>query len=152
MNSRSISLNKRIKSDRIISLIVCILIALVGIYQVVLFCTGGDTNSLRIAVHAFTCSAVLALIYLALLSVKKEGKPFTDKVIGYLRTCSVIIITGGILPFFLEMAVYIMRGETYTWNVGDFDLLIPILGVVVGMISEIFVYGKDLQEDNDLIA
>lgn len=152
MENRSIALNKRLNSDRNVSLILGIAIAVVGVLQTATFFVGGDPEAIRRAVHAFTCAIVLFIIYRALSVIRKEGRPFTDKIIKYLRTAAVVIMIGGFLPPFLEMAAATFKGDMYTWNMGDFDLLVPVIGVTVGIISEMFVYGKDLQEDNDLIA
>ena len=61
-------------------------------------------------------------------------------------------MVGGLLPPFAEGFVEVTKGNMFDLNFGDIDILIPLAGVIVGIISEIFVYGNELQEDNDLIA
>ena len=62
---------------------------------------------------------------------------------------AIVLMAGAIMPNLSNAE------ESSTLLSADFDiknLIIAFLGVIVGIISEIFVYGRSLQEDNDMIA
>jgi hypothetical protein len=97
-------------------------------------------------------AAVFFMIYLIFVQVQKEHTPFTRKNVLLLRITAVMTILLGILPgavkLFMSIVVY---NSTYVpFTVGAF--LTVVIGPVLGMISEIFLYGCAVQEDLDQIA
>ena len=68
-----------------------------------------------------------------------------------LRIMAVILFLAGLMPSFVEVeSEPNMVAVSTTFNFQNFLLI--ALAAIIGVISEIFVYGKALQEDNDLIA
>lgn len=107
------------------------------------------------SVRAFQCllgAAVFFMMYLIFVQVQKEHTPFTRKNVRYLRIAAVLTMLLGLLPgavkLFMSIVVY---NSTYVpFTVGA--LLTVVIGIVLGMISEIFMYGCAVQEDLDQIA
>ena len=152
MDKRSASLSKRLNTDRIITLVVAFLMLFVGAVQFINFAKSNDTTAIRRGIHSIFSAVALILLYLGLSRIAATGKPFDTKIINLLRAIAIVIMVGGLLPPFAEGFVSLTQGKSFELNFGDLDIFIPLAGVIVGILSEIFVYGKDLQEDNDLIA
>lgn len=152
MDKRSTALNKRLNTDRIITLVVAFLMLFVGALQFIGFAKSNDPAAIRRGIHAVFSAAALILLYIGLNRIASTGKPFDTKIINILRAMAIVIIAGGLLPPFVEGFISVTQGNTFELRFGDIDIFIPLAGVIVGILSEIFVYGKDLQEDNDLIA
>ena len=152
MDKRSTALNKRLNTDRIITLVVAFLMLFVGAVQFIGFAKSNDPAAIRRGIHAVFSAAALILLYIGLNRIASTGKPFDTKIINILRAMASVIIAGGLLPPFVEGFISVTQGNTFELRFGDIDIFIPLAGVIVGILSEIFVYGKDLQEDNDLIA
>ena len=92
------------------------------------------------AVQCLLGAAVFFMIYLIFAQIRQQTSPFTKKNVSYLRVAAVLTMLLG-LPY----------NSTYVpFAVGS--LLTTMIGVVLGMISEIFRYGCALQEDLDQIA
>jgi hypothetical protein len=106
----------------------------------------------RRGIHSVFSAIALILLYLGLNRIAATGKPFDSKMIGLLRAIAVTIMIGGFLPPFVEGFINITQGKEFVLMFGDIDIFIPMAGVIVGILSEIFAYGNELQEDNDLIA
>jgi hypothetical protein len=107
------------------------------------------------SVRAFQCllgAAVFWMMYMIFVQVQKETTPFSRKNVRYLRIAAVLTMLLGLLPgavkFFMSFIVYSSTFGQFT--VGAF--LTISFGIVLGMISEIFVYGCTVQEDLDQIA
>jgi len=64
---------------------------------------------------------------------------------------AVILFIGGLMPSYTEIGVD-AQTEMVTFTFDAKNMLIIFIGVIIGIISEVFVYGLSLQEDNDLIA
>ena len=152
MDNRSSTLNKRLNTDRVITLIVAFLMIFVAALQFISFAESSDTLAIRRGIHSVFSAIALILLYSGLRRIAVTGKPFDDKIVNLLRAIAITIMVGGFLPPFVEGFINIVRGSEFVLNFGDIDIFIPLAGVIVGILSEIFVYGKDLQEDNDLIA
>lgn len=152
MDKRSAALKKRLNTDRIITLVVAFLMIFVGAFQFITFAKSNDTLAVRRGIHSIFSAVALILLYLGLNRIAVTGKPFDIKIINILRAMAITIMVGGILPPFVEGFISVTQGNTFELRFGDIDIFVPLAGVIVGILSEIFVYGKDLQEDNDLIA
>ena len=152
MDKKVVELNKRLKGDMMITLIVTAVMAFIGVAQTINFFMKGDITLLKRGIQAIVMMLPLLIVYLILKRIEKTGKPFDEKIVKMLRILALMIIIAGVLPAFVETFANLVRFETFTVEFNGFDLFIPLLGVIIGIISEIFVYGKELQEDNDLIA
>lgn len=105
-------------------------------------------------VRCVIIAVVLFTLIMLFSYVKKEESPFQRKCVNALRIAAVSVILLGMLPeavgFFLnsilnlsaEIAIYLEPTSIF----------VIVIGVVIGMISEIFHYGCMLQEDVDSIA
>ena len=152
MDKKVVELNKRLKGDMMITLIVTAVMAFIGVAQTINFFMKGDITLLKRGIQAIVMMLPLLIVYLILKRIEKTGKPFDEKIVKMLRILALMIIIAGVLPAFVETFANLVRFETFTVEFNGFDLFIPLLGVIIGIISEIFVYGKELQEDSDLIA
>ncbi len=122
-----------------------------GLYALIAFIGNGPKQYLTNAVYSFAISFVLLLLCLILANVRKNGKPFSAAIIWKLRIIAVIIVAAGCMPSYVEVNTSDNIKIVYT-TVNFQNFFIIALGVIVGIISQIFVYGHKLQEDNDLIA
>lgn len=145
------SLKKRTYADMVLSGLLAAGALIAGIYSLITLVDNGPKQYLTNAVYSFAISFVLFLLCLILANVRKNGKPFSVAIIWKLRIIAVILIAAGCMPSYVE--VNISDGMTVVSATVNFqNFLIMALGVIIGVISEIFVYGHKLQEDNDLIA
>lgn len=106
------------------------------------------------AIFTFGIALILELI---LLEVHKIGKPFSKRIINKLRVLAVFVIVAGMLPDAIaSIIVDIVNGTFSQIDINlmltSKNIIISIIGVVIGIVSEIFVYGYELQDDIDLIA
>ena len=85
-----------------------------------------------------------------LAEIKKNGKPFTKQNVTKLRVMAWLCIAVAVLPsivtsfagFFDDKAVFQLT----------FNLIPGLFGAFIGIISEIFHYGHELQDEMDSIA
>lgn len=83
----------------------------------------------------------------------KEKKQIINK----LRTLAVLVIVTGLIPDALTPIIDdILNGSAtqfaYKLVFSEKNVIIAIVGVVIGIVSEMFVYGYELQDDIDSIA
>ena len=99
-------------------------------------------------------SVVVASVYFMFDKIKKGESPFQRDSVKILRCAAILIIVEGILPGVVKflIAFFSMSCVSMNMTFDPQDIFIVVLGIVVGMISEVFRYGCDLQEDSDLIA
>ena len=138
------ALNKRLKGDKISLLVIAGLMCFFGCAQIIKFILDGDVIFLKRGVQGLVMMVPHFILFWILRRIALTGKPFDDKVVRGMRLLAISVIAAGVLPFFIEAMATVVKGI--------FDLFIPLTGLIIGIISEIFVYGKELQEDNDLIA
>ena len=149
--SNSEKLKKRTSIDLVISCIIGIAGAVAGIVFLIRFIGGAPRQYLTNAVYSLALAAETLLMSMILIQVRKNGTPFSQPVIRLLRIMAVILFLTGLMPSFVEVeSEPNMVAVTTTFNFQNF--LLFAIGAIIGIISEIFVYGKALQEDNDLIA
>ena len=150
-NPNLTSLKKRTSIDLILSGIIGIAGAVAGIIFLIKFGDGAPKQYLTNAVYSLALAAETLLLCLILIHVRKKGTPFSKTVILLLRIMAVILFLAGLMPSFVEVeSEPNMVAVATTFNFQNFLLI--ALAAIIGAISEIFVYGKALQEDNDLIA
>ena len=104
------------------------------------------------AVQCLLGAAVFFMIYCIFAQIRQRTSPFTKKNVFFLRAASVLTMLLGLLPGAVKLFISVVAyNSTYVpFAVGS--LMIIMIGVVLGMISEVFRYGCELQEDLDQIA
>lgn len=155
MNENVEKLKKRTKSDMIISFVVSAL-ALIGmVVQFVNYFSEGrvEPGYFKNGMYGIAIVVVTLILGFVLLDVRKNGTPFTKRVINLLRSLAVIVMITGLLPEMFTPIIDEARTGTIHFDIfSGSNVIIIIIGVCIGIISEIFVYGYELQKDNDSIA
>lgn len=110
--------------------------------------------ALKRAVLCLFMCVVLILFSCILNEIHKTGRPFSQKIIKRMQTMAVLLMVAAVFP---DMAVMVVKVVTSTntakMNLFDYENVIPmIFGVCMGLMSEIFKYGYEIQEDIDQIA
>lgn len=159
MDDKIIHLKKRTKADMVCSLIIAVIAICVAVLQFVTYVSTEGTNVayLTNGIYALFAFGVTLILFLMLLEVHKNGKPFSKRIINELSVLAVFVIIGGIIPNALTTVIH---NEIYRLD-SQIDIemvlcaknvIISLIGVVIGIVSEIFIYGYELQDDMDLIA
>lgn len=103
------------------------------------------------SLSGFACMMVLSLI---LWDIRKKESPFCRSVVNKLRGLAFAFFITGFAPFLITLPVDFFTGMSMTATaVLTYNFwFILLAGLIIGIVSEIFVYGTELQEDNDMIA
>ncbi|MBR2283500.1 MAG: hypothetical protein IJ874_03650 [Ruminococcus sp.] len=144
-------LRKRASAEMWFSGIISVLALVIGILCLVKLSDNAAKQYLTNAVYSFTIAAELLILSCIFADIRKNGKPFARAVINRLRIMSIILLIAGNMPNYIEIPV----SDTSKAIVTSFNLqnmLMIVVALIILLISEIFVYGRKLQEDNDLIA
>lgn len=143
-------LKKRTFIDTILSCIFCFAALVCAIWQFMCYVDHKNTGEYLInSLCALVIFAELGLLALILLEIRRTGKPFSKNIITKLRIMAVMLFAGGLIPSYATVPF----SENEISLVFDMQNILKIgIGVIIGIISEVFVYGLSLQEDNDLIA
>ena len=159
MNPKVESLKKRTKADMILSFIFSVFALYKSCECLIFYFSKGmkESDLLLNGIYGIAIFVSYLIIVLILLEVYKKGSPFTKMVIRSLRFLSIWVVITSVLPKPLTNIIHEVRSGSITvLTLEEFctgvNLVILVLGVVIGIISEIFVYGYELQQDNDLIA
>ncbi|MCR4795622.1 MAG: hypothetical protein K5898_10765 [Ruminococcus sp.] len=150
-NTISNSLKSRTFADTIISCLLCFVELGFAVYHIIEYICGGTPECISNAVYSFIIAVELGLLSLILLEIKKTGKPFSKKIIIKLRAMALVLIIGGLMPRIDEITSE-GGNEALSFTLNSTNMLIIFIGIMIGILSEIFVYGHSLQQDNDLIA
>lgn len=113
-----------------------------------------DTESITQCIYSFAGFSALFTLTLIFWDIHKKDSPFCQSVIVKLRVLAAVFFCIALIPVLFASAaeVFTSAGNTASLFISyDFWLLL-LAGLIIGIISEIFVYGKELQEDNDTIA
>lgn len=99
-------------------------------------------------------AAIIFVFSLVLKEVHRTGRPFSEKIIKRLRVMAIMLMLASVVPEAAAMiAGFFDSNATYgLFRMESINLGIMAFGVVVGLISEIFKYGYELQENMDSIA
>ncbi len=100
-------------------------------------------------------AAALFLFSLILGEIHKTGRPFSKKIIKNLRAMAFVLIFASVLPNTAASVIYGFldpNAVSISLSFSSINLTIMVFGVVVGLFSEIFNYGYELQENIDSIA
>ena len=155
-------LKKRIKGDCICTILITIGIGTVFLFYIINFIAtliGSKVNNespaviLGNLVRIILILTIFVILSIFMNGIRKNGYPFTFKNIIRLRVIAVVTMISAVLPelvisfagFFDETAVF-----TLTFTLANAVLL--LLGVVFGIVSEVFKYGYELQTEMDSIA
>ena len=147
-------LQKRIKADMIFSVVVAVIMLGVAIANFVFYFVhdGNYSEILCGAVQALVTCGGLIIVSLIMIEISKKGKPFSKSIIMKLRVLAVWVMLGVFLPNMVTFIVELVKMQESEFSLGGRDVFVGILGVTIGIISEIFYYGYELQEDMDSIA
>ena len=144
-------LKNRTFADTVITCLICAAALAASVWQLVCFLNGEGKAYITNAVYDLLIFAEMGLLSLILLEIRKTGKPFSKQIITKLRVMAVILFIGGIMPSYTDIRID-DNTEMVSFAFDAQNILIIFIGVIIGIISEVFVYGLSLQEDNDLIA
>lgn len=104
------------------------------------------------AIQCLLVAIVLFFISMALKDVQNGGKPFSKFFIRCLRLSALFTILLGILPGTVKFILSMFYLSNYFIKISANAFFVILIGIVIGVISEIFIYGKELQEEMDQIA
>ena len=121
---------------------------------------GGNTNekmcliidSTGRAVSSIMMAVLFLFAYFMMQNIVKDGKPFSRKNINRLRVMAVITMLAALIPGCVKIMMTFAVFSNVTVQFSQVTFLVLILGVLLGVISEVFRYGYELQEDLDQIA
>jgi len=162
-NSNSKALVERIRRDTFCTKIAAGVVACVALIFLVRFITtiisgnyaqndlqGDAANFVRAGCGA----AAFVMLSLILSEICRTGKPFTKGIKKKLENIAWVLAFSPLAAIFANTAAaFIDPTATGTQrDIPTVDLLIMIFAVVIGIISEIFHYGVNLEEDMDSIA
>jgi len=169
MNTAQTSLQKRLHSDTIFTYIIVGVMGLSSVVRLVHFFIALD--NVRMAGDAYTGSVpgdllseallfmfiawAMLMLSLVLGEIHRTGKPFSQKNVNRFRAMGFILIFASIIP---EAAKGLVGFADPTATYATFQLLtarslcVMFFGVVCGLVSEIFRYGYELQDNMDSIA
>lgn len=95
---------------------------------------------------------IFVLLYQIMAIVKRGKSPFVMKAVMILRVMAVMSILLAVLPPIVEMVVSFTRfTPVIAWS-SAINFYVLAVGIMFGILSEIFKYGCMLQSDMDQIA
>lgn len=165
-------LRKRIYADAKITIFTAVITGIVAVaqlYHFMILCrlenisenisknyeqeTTADIALKRAVLCLFMC-VVLILFSCILNEIHKTGRPFSKKIIRKLQMMAVLLMVTAVFPDMVVVVVGVVTSTaTAKVNLFDYENVIPmIFGVCMGLMSEIFKYGYEIQEDIDQIA
>ena len=141
------ALKKRTRMDTVCSFVFAGVFAFTAVGKLLMHSAGTAVGNL------FLC-VIFLLTGLIFTDIRRHGKPFAMSVIRKLRVLAVTVMCSGFLSDFAEsFARSKALAEPLELNLDDrFIIVTALLGVIIGILSEIFVYGHALQKDMDQIA
>lgn len=154
---KSISLIKRMKADMVCSWIITIIF--MGISAYYLFNIMMESNfayNLFIRMSCITIAQILLSVILT--SIVRTGRPFVEGNVKRIRAMAMALMVSFPLEMIVSItAVFLKKGNStgdikIDFTVDFTGLMIMFIGAVIGIISEIFFYGKELEEEMDQIA
>lgn len=104
------------------------------------------------AVSSIMMAVLFLIAYFMMQNIVKDGKPFSRKNINRLRIMSVTTMLAALIPGCVKMTMTFVVFLNVTVQFSQVSFLVMILGLLLGVISEVFRYGYELQEDLDQIA
>lgn len=147
-------LKERITVEMICGIVIAIAMggmALVSIWSYIA-CDGTYVDTLGKAVEALVISIVFVIIDLIMAEIVKNGKPFSKSIIKKLQILAVWIMIGAYLPDIVVFVVDMSKLNVAEIVFDSKNIFVMLFGMIIGIVSEIFYYGFELQEDVDSIA
>ncbi|MBQ9908024.1 MAG: hypothetical protein IJM46_14765 [Oscillospiraceae bacterium] len=145
------ALNKRTRTDVLITLLLSAVFAVRAVIKLFRHAPDAACSSMFLFV-------IFLLTGLIFVDIRKNGKPFAKSVITKMRTLAVTVCISGYVSQFVDCIAEGIRnhgGEAFpfTFYLDDrHSVYMFLLGTLIGILSEIFVYGHALQNDMDQIA
>ncbi|MDD6215716.1 MAG: hypothetical protein PUB28_03035 [Roseburia sp.] len=154
---------RRIRSDKIVSFIISAVFAIFACYQLfqmVVMMQAGDYGNAALQDHGvlfvkLSCLAVSQLLLsLVLLEIAKSGKPFGKGNVKKVRGMALVLIASYPLQMLLSLILEGMNPASngFIVKIQFDDIIVLLFGAIIGIISEIFFYGKEIEEEMDTIA
>lgn len=160
------SLKKRLRGNGICTWVIGGVVGIVGLANVMtaiqMF---ADANAAGVVFEespAFTLgdgirsillAVVFVLLALILGEIQKNGKPFTKANCTKLRVMAIITICCAFVPMLVaSVAGFFDPNATFQLSLEMNDIFLGIAGAIIGIVSEIFYYGNELQDEMDSIA
>lgn len=155
-------LKKRVQGDGTCSIIIAGckgFLAVANLVEYVLISIGkiesyeAPALILETAIYNFLICIIFILLTLMLRDINKNGRPFTKVNTSRLRWMTLLTAVCAIVPnIATAISAVVQNNEAFqmTFSVGNQVAL--LIGVVIGIISEIFHYGCELQAEMDCIA
>lgn len=103
-------------------------------------------------VKSILIEIIFILLYGMLTEVRRGISPFSMKNVFRLRTIAILSFSIALLPVAINIISSMIIFQYLTFEFSSLNFYIISIGVVFGIISEIFKYGCVLQEDMDQIA
>lgn len=103
-------------------------------------------------VRSVLIEVIFILLYTMLLQVKNGFTPFSRYCVSILRTVAIFSFLLALLPAIADIVGSMLIFRYITINFSSLNFYIVSIGVVFGILSEIFKFGCELQEDINQIA
>lgn len=104
-------------------------------------------EEIGMAIKSFMILILFLIVYQIMKSIIKEGMPFTEKNIKKLKMAAIITILNAIIPGCLKTMITMLFFTNSNAHLSQTNILVIILGVLIGAVSEIFKYGYELQNN-----
>lgn len=148
-------LKKRLRVDVVCCFMIAIVQGILAMVDFWVFATlnrVADVDILEEAVRALVISVSFVLLSLIMVEINKDGKPFSKGIILKLRVLAVWIMVGAYIPNIAVCVAEFVKTSVTTVLFNIDNVFVLLLGATIAIISEIFVYGYELQEEMDSIA
>lgn len=118
--------------------------------------TNVKSNIIMDYVNGIVKSVLMEIIFILLYTMLKEVKngitPFSSKCVYILRSVAIFSFLLALLPKIVDIVGSIIVFKFITISFSSLNFYIISIGVVFGILSEIFNFGCELQDDMDKIA
>lgn len=158
MKENIMKLKKRTKVDYICSFICPGIAFFITISELVTFISSKNHPESRLlnCTYAAFMFLIMLITGLLLLQIHRNGQPFSKKTVNMLRILAVTVMLCGVFPDVIVSIANAVHNNSAMIHVSFLlegkNFAIMGTGLAIGIISEIFIYGYELQEDNDSIA
>ena len=147
-------LKKRLTGDAICCIIIAVVMGVFAIAELSMYfsCNGEFANMLNGSVQGLVMSITFVIISLIIFEIMKHGKPFSKRIIVKLRVLGIWVMLSAYLLDVVSFIVEFLKNNEGYFFPDMSNVFVSLLGVLLIIISEIFYYGHELQEDVDSIA
>jgi len=166
MDKKTETLKKRLQGDAACTWAIAGVIILKGFIKIFTaisgFMNGGTMKGsydespailLGDGIREILIAIAVALLAMVLTEIMKTGRPFTKSTVKKFRIMASVIICCAVVKMLVScVAGFFDPQATFQLSIELLDLWYGVVGTMIGIISEIFHYGYELQEDMDAIA